>query len=272
MLKIGDFSRLSSISIRMLRHYDEMGLLVPSSIDEQSGYRYYNPDQIAVAGKIQKLKSLGFSLAMIKEIMENQDDTSKLEQYFRIREQEILDELALVNTQAKLLEQASRIMKEDEDKMKYNVVLKTIPARKVMSVRSVIPSYYEEGMLWQELYQEAMNQQVKSDKNGLGMAIFHDQEYKTENVDVEVQSPVIGEYQDTDKIKFLIAPEAEVASVTFQGSYEQMNAIGQAIAEWLEINQYEIAGPMFNIYHVSPAQDPNPENWITEACYQVKKK
>lgn len=42
MLKIGDFSKLSRISIRMLRHYNEIGLLIPESIDDFTGYRYYS--------------------------------------------------------------------------------------------------------------------------------------------------------------------------------------------------------------------------------------
>lgn len=50
MLKIGDFSKLSRVSIRMLRHYDEIGLLKPVWIDPESGYRYYAPEQLPIAG------------------------------------------------------------------------------------------------------------------------------------------------------------------------------------------------------------------------------
>ena len=55
MLKIGDFSKLSRVSIRMLRHYDEIGLLKPVWIDPESGYRYYTPEQLPVAGRINAL-------------------------------------------------------------------------------------------------------------------------------------------------------------------------------------------------------------------------
>ncbi len=50
-----------------------------------------------------------------------------------------------------------------------------------------------------------------------------------------------------------------------------MGAVNQAVGRFIEANGYEMNGPMFNILHVSPGQDPNPENWITEACYPVKK-
>ncbi|HBG11311.1 MAG TPA: MerR family transcriptional regulator, partial [Clostridium sp.] len=65
MLKIGDFSKLSRISIRMLRHYDEISLLVPKNTDSFTGYRYYGEDQLPVASRITALKDMGFGLSAI---------------------------------------------------------------------------------------------------------------------------------------------------------------------------------------------------------------
>ncbi len=69
MLKIGDFSKLSRISIRMLRHYNEIGLLIPESIDDFTGYRYYSEAQLPVANRITALKDMGFSLGVISQIL-----------------------------------------------------------------------------------------------------------------------------------------------------------------------------------------------------------
>ena len=69
MLKIGDFSKLSRISIRMLRHYDEIGLLKPGKVDAFTGYRYYEESQLLDAERIQVLKNMGFGLSVIREIM-----------------------------------------------------------------------------------------------------------------------------------------------------------------------------------------------------------
>ena len=75
---------------------------------------------------------------------------------------------------------------------------------------------------------------------------------------------VDGNYTSTDSVIFKLAP------VTMSGSYEQISSVAETIAKWIELNNYELNGSMFNIYHVSPGQDPNPENWITEVCYPVK--
>ena len=62
MLKIGEFSKLSRVSVRMLRHYDEIGLLKPAEIDRFTEYRYYREDQLPTAGRIAALKDMGFPL------------------------------------------------------------------------------------------------------------------------------------------------------------------------------------------------------------------
>ena len=63
MLKIGEFSKLSRVSIRMLRRYNEVGLLLPAETDPITGYRYYSEDQLPAAGRITALRDMGFSLA-----------------------------------------------------------------------------------------------------------------------------------------------------------------------------------------------------------------
>ena len=69
MLKIGDFSKIARVSIRMLRHYDELGLLRPVKTDPDTGYRYYHESQLPIAGRINALKDMGFGLAAIGEIL-----------------------------------------------------------------------------------------------------------------------------------------------------------------------------------------------------------
>lgn len=85
MLKIGEFSVLSQISIYMLRHYDEIGLLIPEQVDEFTRYRYYSERQLPIAGKIQALKSMGLSLNLIKEILTKYTDNAELKPILNFR-------------------------------------------------------------------------------------------------------------------------------------------------------------------------------------------
>ena len=65
MLKIGDFSSLSQVSIKTLRYYDERGLLSPVHVDPETGYRYYSASQLSQLHRILALKDFGFSLEQI---------------------------------------------------------------------------------------------------------------------------------------------------------------------------------------------------------------
>ena len=128
MLKIGEFSKLSRISIRMLRHYDEIGLLKPAEIDPFTDYRYYREDQLPTAGRIAALKDMGFSLANIIRILEVYDDREQLEKFFSARQKEL--EVISQDTAYKLtLLDAARKRLRKEEYMDYSVFLKTIPER-----------------------------------------------------------------------------------------------------------------------------------------------
>ena len=104
------------------------------------------------------------------------------------------------------------------------------------------------------------------------LAVFHDQGYKESDVDVEIQIAVQGKYENTKTVIFKTVEPIEIASSVYKGSYDQIGAVNESIAAWVSDNGYEYNGPMFCIYHVSPGHDPNPENWVTEVCYPIKKK
>lgn len=272
MLKIGDFSKLSRISIRMLRHYNEIGLLVPETIDPLTGYRYYREAQLPIANRIMALKEMGFSLAVIKGIMEQYDDTEVLKHFFTLKQFEIKEQLQQVQYQIKLLETALNRLGKDDIMMKYNVTLKELPERKVASVRRIIPSYDQEGMLWHILMEETMPLNMQDGDPCYTLAIFHDGEHKEYDVDVEVQKSVKGNYENTENVIFKKVAPIQIASATYKGSYEKINEVNEAVANWVYDNGYEFNGYSFCIYHVSPHETKNPDDWVTEVCYPVKQK
>lgn len=268
MFKIGDFSKLTNLTVRALHHYEELGILLPEKIDDFTNYRYYSAKQLTVVNKIKMLQQMGLSLKAIKEVIQS-NDTKLLEHHYQLREAEIYNELEELKKKQNIVKLFKEQMKEGNFMEKYNVELKEMPKRRVMSIRKVIASANEEQKVWADLYEEFMKQQVKMSNPPLGMTVYHDEEYKDTDIDIEVQSSVAGDYKDTDEVKFYDTAEFTMASVTFNGSYDQMPEVTGALASWIEANNYTICGPMVNISHVSPAQDPNPDNWVTEAGFEV---
>lgn len=272
MLRIGVFSKLSRISIRMLRHYDEIGILHPESVDDITGYRYYSESQLPLAGRIQALKSLGFGLSMIREILDKYEDVQEMERFLLVKRKELEGEAAKIQQRLKLLDSSLKWMRKDGNLMDYNVTLKTVPERYVASVRQVIPAYDQEGMLWEIMCRELRPQNVQQAVPCYGMAIFHDEEHKEHDPDVEIQSAVVGTYQDTEHVRFKTVPPIQIASATYKGSYDQILRVNKAVADWVAANGYDFDGKSFCIYHVSPSQTDDPEELVTEVCFPVKKK
>ena len=184
MLKIGDFSKLSRVSVRMLRHYDDIGLLKPAEIDTFTGYRYYREEQLFIIGRITALKDMGFSLADIIRILENYDDKEKMEVFLLERQAELKKLSEETQYKLMLLETARKRLRK-EQAMSYDVTVKTIPERYAATVRMIIPRYEDEQRAWSVLHSECGGTLVPADPCLAG-AEFFDDEYKEENVDVRI--------------------------------------------------------------------------------------
>ena len=249
MLKIGEFSKISRVSVRMLRHYDDIGLLKPVETDSFTGYRYYEVDQLPTVGRITSLKDMGFKLADIIRILDIYDDRSALEAYFETRREELEAISKETAYQMKLLDTAiNRLRKEDD--MSYNVSIKTIPERYAATVHMTIPHYEDEGMVWQILREETAHLNMADAEPCLVAASFLDDEFKEENVELIAWKTVKGQYHDTEHVKFRTLPAIKVASCTIKGSYDQMNDCYAAIIGWVNENGFKCSGPMFNIYQI----------------------
>ena len=271
MIRIGDFSKLSRISIRMLRHYDDLGLLKPVNVDNFTSYRYYTPAQLQIANRITALKDMGFSLASIAEIMKQYNNAEALTTFLSIKLEEVKEQEREAKNKLKLIESAIKRLRKDEQAMKYDVTLKTLPERLVVSLRKTIPSYACEGELWYQLEQETGGS-LQPNNPCYCIAIFHDTEYKNNDVDVEIQMDVQKSGENTETVVFKTVEPVQFASAIHKGSFDSIGEVNESVAAWITDNGYEFDGSMFNIYHVSPWHDPNPENWVTEVCYPVKKR
>ncbi len=267
MLRIGEFSKLSRVSIRMLRHYDDIGLLKPAEIDHFTGYRYYREEQLFVISRITALKDMGFPLADIIRLLEIYDDRDKLEPFLAAQQKELAAQARETEYKLMLLESARKRLRK-ENSMGFDVTVKTIPERYAATVRMVIPRYEDEGMAWGMMAE--CKQPLVPAEPCYAVAEFLDPEFKEENVEIMVSMAVKGKYQDTEHVKFQTLPAVKVASCVVKGSYQQMGEAYATAVAWIRDNGYTISGPMFNIYHVGPADTQNPDEYVTEACFPVE--
>jgi effector-binding domain-containing protein len=269
MLKIGDFSKFSQVSVKTLRYYDEIGLLKPGKVDQFTGYRYYTADQLTRLNKIVGLKDLGLSLEEIGLILVDNLSIEKVMGLLHIKHQETLVRLQEEEIRLKRVEEWLRKAEKEGTLPVYDVVIKKIEAQKVVSIRDVITTYGDIGRLFNELCPYIGRQ--KAQFGGPPMAVYYDPEYREKDVDVELAVPIIGTIQETKRILVHELPEAEQAAcLIHKGPYENFNQAYSALMTWVEANGFQMVGPNREIYLQGPDQGP-PSSYITEIQVPIKK-
>ena len=183
MFKIGEFSKVTQVSVRMLRYYDEQQLLEPCLIDESNGYRLYSAEQIDELNRIILLRDMGFGVKEMKEILKSwnseQVKSNLLEQLKRTEENIQAEKNKLCRIRGML-----RDLDNQGKKLNIEIVMKQLPMQHVLSLRRVVGDYYCEGGLWKELGQylgEMKHIEVLS-----CFSVYHDLDDREENVDIEV--------------------------------------------------------------------------------------
>ncbi len=270
MLKIGEFSALTGISIHMLRNYDKIGLLKPEKVENTSNYRFYGEKQIVRANHIQVLKSLGFGLNEISAILMDDTLDNRLKAFLESKIKEKEESLLITERQIAQMRHALNEI-EAQNGCTLSVSVKRLPARKVVSVRDFIREFNEEGLLWERLNRACRTNGVKLADIQYSMAITHGVDFEKKLIDTEVFRVVEGAGPEIEGLRFSQMPETEAAVVAFQGKYSRIGDINSYIYHWIIENGYRISGKVFNIYYISPGNETNPENYITEICYPIKK-
>ncbi len=263
MFKIGEFSKLTQVSVRMLRYYDETGLLKPAQVDKFSGYRIYSTEQIPTLNKIVFLRDLGFNVSEIGVALNHWDNTFITEQ---LESKRLEIEKIIQAEQDKLskIELAKKDIQQEKIAINYNVSIKSIPSYQVLSLRRIIPDYYAEGQLWEEMSAFAKEKKVRV--SDITFSIYHDTDYKEKNVDVELCVPVdkMGEsmdgfvYRNTEPVPIM-------ACTMVYGEFENIAVAYLTFANWLqEHNQYRMVGHSRQIVHRGPWNEENPDEYLTE--------
>jgi predicted transcriptional regulator YdeE/DNA-binding transcriptional MerR regulator len=249
MLKIGDFSKLAQVSVKALRYYGELGLLRPAWIDRFTGYRYYSIDQLSRLNRILALKDLGFSLEQIQRLLQDDLSAAELRGMMRIKHAEL--ERQIEAEQARLARVEARLQQIEQEGAlpDYEVVLKGVPAQRVVGIREVVPGYHDVMPLFRELRALLRAQNVVPHATRPCLAIYYDAEYRDQGVDAEAAAPLSSSLRGTPRTVIHELPGAEtMACVIHQGGYEGLPRAYETLITWIEANGYRVTGPNRDVY------------------------
>ena len=272
MIRIGDFSKLSRVSVKTLRYYDEMGLLKPVKVDRFTGYRYYEFDQLPQLYRILALKDLGFSLEEIGHLLDSDLSVEQMRGMLKLRQAEIRQRMEEEAGRLERVELWLRQIEQEDSMSKYDIVIKKLEPIKVASVRGVVPTPSDQGSLWGELM-DYFNQQ-KTRMMGPPMAIYHDPEARERDWDIEVCIPIADEMTPDERLNVysLQAVEA-MACVVHTGPFATLPQAYDALAKWIDENGYQITGPAreLNLRLPDRPGDQNDPNTVNEVQFPVEK-
>lgn len=256
MYTIGEFSNLAHVSARSLRYYDAMGLLRPAHMGE-NGYRYYTGGQLPALAKIETLKSYGFTLAEVKELLLlPETELAHRIHVRRISAYAQLNEMRRVirRMEAAIVQMEGTSMANDT----YHVILMQAPAQKVFSVRRTI-QIGEMHDLFAELRAQMKRAGVR--RTGPTQARYHGEEFSYEHMDVEAQAAV-----DADGPNVSVIPAGTFAAVTHTGPYENIKYAYDALCGWRIIRNIKSAvRPLNGISRTRPWCTTR-RNWRRACC------
>jgi len=269
MFKIGDFSKLTMVSIRMLRYYDEMGLIKPAEIDMFTGYRYYSAKQITTLNLIVSLRDMGFNVADIAVAINEQSD-EKLKDILKQKKDEVKNNIKTEEEKLRKINATIKNLKKEKVNMNYNVTLKSVPSYKIISLRDTIPTYAAEGMLWVRLGQYIQDKNISC--NNISYAAYHVESYIEGPVDVEVVVGVEKLLIDADGFTFKeTEPIEQAASILVPGEYLNVAPAYNFLGKWIEENGYTICGISRQLPIKGPCNETNPNDYLCEIQVPVKK-
>lgn len=271
MYKIGEFSRLSRITVKTLRHYDEEGLLKPAYVDRFTGYRYYSAGQLPDLYQVLSLKDLGLSLVQIRTLLSQGVPSTELRGMLRLKQVEV--QQTVNDEQGRLNRISARIQQLDQEETMpaYEVVIKEVPAMRVAGLRDTVADYGSQGPLWNELMGYVFQNGGKP--SGPCLTVYFDEEYKERDVDLEVVQPVEGSLSSGGRVRvYDLLAVPTMASTIHTGPYSGFSDAYGALMQWIAANGYRIVGPNREIYFRGPGDEGvAPEDFITEVQFPVIK-
>lgn len=268
MFTIGDFARHGRVSVRMLRHYDALGLLRPAHVDPASGYRHYTAAQLARLNRIVALKELGFTLQQVAAIVDERVGAEELRAMLRLRQADLRS--AVAAAEARLVQVEARLRAiESEGRMPENdVLIAAVPAVRVAELTAVAESWEPDSItpvitpLYQELFCRLETAGVAV--LGPGIAYYADAPEGGGRITVHATVAVAPDTPPrTEPFRVHDLPALErAATIVHRGAMAAVLPTAHALARWIDAHGHRAAGYPREVTLEHDAH--NPDAWVTE--------
>lgn len=277
MFQIGEFSKLGQVSPRMLRHYDQLGLLKPGQVDAWTGYRHYTLDQLAQLHRIIALKEMGLSLEQVGELLARGEELNPERLRAMLKEAKGQLQRDIVESQERLQRVEVRLQQlESQDELAYEIVVKPVPSLSIASIREVVPSLQNFGAYCSNVYADLYGSLRTHGITPLQpeITIYHQEEYSESEIDAEfgvaVQSKYMKAAPADEHVRFRELPEyASAAALIYEGAFVNLLDGVLTLLKWVAMHGYSFAGPMRELHLSGPAHKADDEGVVPVTELQI---
>jgi DNA-binding transcriptional MerR regulator len=262
LLSIGRFSHLSGLTIKALRHYDEIGLLTPARVDDSSGYRYYSLAQVRDAEGIRRLRSLDVPLDEIRGLLGADEWTvrERLAVHRARIEGRAVEARRILAELDRLIDGKEKLVPEAKDLIQFDLEIKQVPARRVAVVRE---------RAQQEELKNVIPAAIDRVAHAIGMrhagppycrCPFPDADGY---LDTEIGWPVPDDVEPEPPVETTTYGGARALVMKHVGPYEELSRSYRLMTEAMEEHGLVPAGDPVEWYESDPQEVPDPKDYVT---------
>ncbi|SEP47313.1 MerR family transcriptional regulator [Amycolatopsis saalfeldensis] len=264
MFAIGEFARHGRVSVRMLRHYDAIGLLRPAHVDPATGYRSYQAAQLTELNRIVALKDLGFTLEQVRAMLAEQVGVEQVRDLLALRRADL--EAAVAATAQRLAQVEARLQAIELDGRlpDHEVVVKHLPAVRLAELSTSAGSFHPDdiGPVVHPLCAELGRRLATAEVTPVGRLTCYYVEDGGGAVTVHAAVPVATEHGPArNGLSIIDLPAGDHATLVHRGPMDAVLPAWQALAHWADAHGRHSTGPARELYLDCPA---DPAHWVTE--------
>ncbi len=268
MYSIGEFSKITGLTVKTLRFYHEQEILKPSHVDPQSGYRYYDASKIETARIIAELRKLDFPLTEIAEILLGYDDEADILDYLSRHRQTVREKMQSYQEIGKVLDRIITKEHEAQTTMKsknFDIEEKTIETMLIAGIR-MQGKHSDCGQGFSQI-----GRRLGRHVNGKPFLLHYDSEYKEDDADFEACMPVRkGNSKDGISVREL--PGGHCVALLHQGPYDTLGSSYARLLDYIKEKEYDYELPTREVYIKGPGIifKGNPKKYLTEIQFFIQ--
>jgi DNA-binding transcriptional MerR regulator len=264
LVTIGDFSRMTHLSVKALRHYHDVGVLTPAQVDTDSGYRLYDTSQVPVAQVIRRFRDLGMPLEEVRTVLDAPDVAS--------RNQVVVAHLERMESQLSETQSTVASLRALLERPTTPIVVeyRSVPALPTLAITEPV-TVDELEEFWVGAFEELYRVLSAAGREpaGPGGALYPNELFELEKGEVLVFVPVVGDIAPTGRATPFEIPAAELAVTVHEGSFAELDQAYGALGTYVAERELGVEGPIREHYLVTYSDTEDESQHRTEVCWPV---